>query len=96
MKMLMVVYSGSSPQRITSLLDRYHAGGYTEFRNAHGVGGTGKRDGSRAWPGESTLFVSVVPGAQAEALVDRSAPRRSRLPAGERLHVAVLPTETFF
>ena len=96
MRMLMVVYSGSSPQRISSLLDAHHAGGYTEFRNAHGVGGTGKRDGSRAWPGESTLFVTVVPEPQSEELVEYAARETPRLPAGERLHVAVLPTIAFF
>ena len=54
MTTLMIVYGGSAPQRVSSLLDEHHAGGYTEFRNAH------------------------------------------RLSAGERLHVAVLPTESFF
>ena len=96
MKMLMVVYSGASPQRISSLLDAHHAGGYTQFRNAHGVGGTGKRDGSRAWPGESTLWVSVVPEPTSDELVGTLRGETARLPTGERLHVAVLPTETFF
>ena len=96
MKMLMVVYSGASPQRVTSLLDRYHTGGYTEFRNVHGAGNTGRREGSRAWPGESTLIVSVVPTPQAEELVETLRAETTQLPAGERLHVAVLPTDTFF
>jgi len=96
MKMLMVVYSGSRPQRVSSLLDEYHAGGYTEFRNAHGAGATGKREGSRAWPGESTLFLSVVPEAQSEPLIDTLRAEAARMPAGERLHVAVLPSVTFF
>lgn len=96
MKMLMLVYSGPTPQRISSLLDRHHAGGYTEFRNAHGVGETGRREGSRAWPGESTLWVSVVPGEQSDELVNLLRAETALLPSGERLHVAVLPTETFF
>ena len=96
MKMLMVVYSGSSPRRISSLLDAHHAGGYTEFRNAHGVGSTGKRDGSRAWPGDSTLYVSVLPAERSDELVATLRHESTRLPTGERLHVAVLPTETFF
>jgi hypothetical protein len=96
MKMLVVVYSGASPQRVTSLLDRHHAGGYTEFRNAHGAGGTGRRDGSRAWPGESTLLVSVVPVDAADLLVETLRAESQQLPPGERLHLAVLPTETFF
>ncbi|HET9682705.1 MAG TPA: hypothetical protein VFP15_01305 [Gemmatimonadaceae bacterium] len=96
MKMLMLVYSGPAPQRISSLLDRPLAGGYTEFRNAHGAGSTGRREGSRAWPGESTLWLSVVPESSSAELVDTLRAEAARLPAGERLHVAVLPTETFF
>lgn len=96
MKMLMLVYSGPTPLRISSLLDRHHAGGYTEFRNAHGVGGTGRREGSRAWPGESTLWVSVVPKEQSDELVTLLRAETELLAPGERLHVAVLPTETFF
>lgn len=98
MKMLMVVYSGSSPQRIATLLDRYHAG-YTEFRNAHGAGSTGRREGSRAWPGESTLFVSVMPTLQSGELVDELRALRDETienDTGARLHVAVLPAESFF
>ena len=96
MKMLMLVYSGPTPQRISSLLDRHQAGGYTEFRNAHGAGSTGKREGSRAWPGESTLWVSVLPEAQSAELVGTLRAETAQLAPGERLHVAVLPTETFF
>ncbi|HEY5162369.1 MAG TPA: PG0541 family transporter-associated protein [Terriglobales bacterium] len=96
MKMLMVVYSGSRPQRITSLLDRHHAEGYTEFQNAHGVGSSGKREGSRAWPGESTLWVSIVSASRAAELIESLREESSRLPAGERVHVAMLPTESFF
>jgi hypothetical protein len=96
MKMLMVIYSGSEPQRISSLLDRHHTEGYTEFRNAHGVGRTGRRDGSRAWPGDATLFVSLVPAARSAELVAALREETARLPTGERLHVAVLPSETFF
>jgi hypothetical protein len=94
--MLMIVYSGSSPQRISSLLDAHHAGGYTEFRNTHGVGASGKRDGSRAWPGESTLFVTVVPEPRSDELAETLHAETTRLPVGERLHVAVLPTVSFF
>ncbi len=96
MKMLMIVYSGSHPQRITSLLDAHHAEGYTEFRNTHGAGSSGKHEGSRIWPGESTLWVSIVPAARAGELVQSLRAESARLAAGERVHVATLPTESFF
>ena len=96
MKMLMLIYSGSDPQRISSLLDEEHVGGYTEFTGARGSGATGRRDGSRAWPGESTLYLSVVPDEASAGIVERLRGGSMRLPPGERLHVAVLPAETFF
>jgi hypothetical protein len=96
MKMLMLVYSGSDPRRISSVLDEHRAGGYTEFHGVHGVGVTGRREGSRAWPGDSTLFVSVVPADAAPELAEALRVEAGGLPAGERLHVAVLPTDTFF
>ena len=96
MKMLMLVYSGAAPSRVSSLLDAHHSGGWTEFAGVHGAGATGRRDGSRAWPGDSTLFVSVVPAETASVLVDAVRAEAGRLPSGERLHVAVLPTDSFF
>ena len=96
MKMLMLVYSGATPSRVASLLDAHHAGGWTEFAGVHGAGASGRREGTRAWPGESTLFVSVVPETTATTLVETLRDDAERLPPGERLHVAVLPTETFF
>ena len=96
MKMLVIIYSGSHPQQITSLLDQHHAEGYTEFRNAHGVGSSGKREGSRAWPGESTLWVSIVLEPRAKKLMESLREESSQLSTGERMHVAMLPTESFF
>lgn len=93
--MLMLVYSGPSSERVTSLLDRHGATGYTEFRGGHGAGTTGRREGTRAWPGESSLFLSVVPEPEADAIVATLGAEAHRLPPGEHLHVAVLPLERF-
>ncbi len=96
MKMLMLIYSGTNPQSVTSLLDDHCAGGYSVFNDVSGAGVTGKRDGTRAWPGKSTLFVSMVPELVAGELTEILRREVDRLPVGERLHVAVLPIETFF
>ncbi|HEX9894586.1 MAG TPA: hypothetical protein VGA78_11720 [Gemmatimonadales bacterium] len=91
MKLLLLIYSGDSPERITGLLDRHQVEGYTELSGAHGTGRTGRRFGTRAWPGRNTVFFSIVP-AEAEAGVVAAVLAESRqLPEGERLHVAVLP-----
>jgi hypothetical protein len=96
MKMLMVIYSGADPRHVTSSLDGHGAGGYTQFQGVHGVGATGRREGSRVWPGESTLFVSVLPDEDASGLVGALRAQAATLPDGERMHVAVIATENFF
>ena len=91
MKLLLLIYSGDSPERVTALLDHHQVEGYTELPSAHGAGSTGRRLGTRAWPGRNTVFFSIVP-AEAEAAVVAAVHQESaRLPEGERLHVAVLP-----
>lgn len=95
LKMLVVIYSGPEPERVTAVLDAHPVGGYTEFGEVHGVGATGRREGSRAWPGRSTLFMSVMSEACAGPVMTALRTEAARLPDGQRLHVAVLPVEEF-
>lgn len=95
MKMLLIVYSGSNPQQVSGLLDR-HGGGYTSFSNARGSGETGRREGSRAWPGTSWIFFSVLPEPEAGELHAELRGKAQTLPEGERLHAAMLPADAYF
>lgn len=93
MRMLLVIYAGDTPSRVTEVLDRFQVEGYTELPGARGSGQTGPRLGTRAWPGGSTVFFTMVPRAEATPVVEAFAEEARRLPDGERLHVAVLPVE---
>jgi hypothetical protein len=80
---------------VPAVLDRHHAGGYTEFDHAHGTGSSGKREGTRVWPGDASIYFSIVPSEHVVAMTNEFRTARAGLNPGERLHVAVLPTETF-
>ena len=95
MKTLLIVYSGPDSRVVEHLLDEHYAGGYTAVGPAHGTGRTGRREGTRAWPGESTVFMSVVPSERVEALTAALVAARASLAPSDRLHVVVLPTDTF-
>lgn len=95
MKLVLVIYSGANDRLVPELFDRHMAGGWTEFRGAHGTGRTGRREGTRAWPGDASIFFSVVPSVSVAGLTQAIREQASKLDAAERLHVAVLPTETF-
>jgi hypothetical protein len=94
MKMLVLTYSGADPGRISALLDEAGVPGHTRLDGGHGHGLSGPRAGTRAWPGEVTVCFSVVDDALAGVVAARC--RAAELPAGERLHVAVLPVDSFF
>lgn len=96
MKLLLLIYSGPTPQRIAALLEAHDVPGYTQFENARGAGGTGRIEGTRAWPGTATVFMSVVPAERATELRDALQRYRTSGVEGEHLHVATIPMEDYF
>ncbi|HSJ14616.1 MAG TPA: hypothetical protein VK939_09375 [Longimicrobiales bacterium] len=96
MKLLLVIYSGAQSRLVPELLEAHEAGGYTELGDAHGTGTTGPRVGTRAWPGNARIYFSIVPAGRTDALVAALRAAAGTLAPQERLHAAVLPTETFF
>jgi hypothetical protein len=92
----MVIYAGETPSAVTGLLDASGSGAWTGFSGAHGSGQTGRREGTRAWPGEEQVFLSLVPDEAVAELRESLAAARDALPPGERMHAAVMPVEDFF
>lgn len=93
MKLLLLIYAGSTPERVSTLLDRHRVEGYTELPGALGAGHSGRRMGTRAWPGGNTVFFTLVPPEEERIVVNAVLEESRQLPEGERLHVAVLPVE---
>jgi hypothetical protein len=93
MKMLVLTYSGAAPHRVSELLDEIGVPGHTRLDDGHGHGLTGPRAGTRAFPGKVSVCFTVVDDALATTAAAHC--REATLPPGERLHVAVLPVESF-
>ena len=96
MTLVFLTYAGAEPGRISARLEAEGVRGHTRIDHAHGHGLTGPREGTRAWPGEVTVFVAVVPTATVEGVMDALRREAGGLPEGERLHLAALPVEHFF
>lgn len=95
MRMLWIVYAGPDASRVEATLTRLGAPGWTRLDHAHGAGTHGRVEGTRAWPGEETVFVSVVPVNLASVIGDGLVAEAASLAPGERMHVAVIPVERF-
>ncbi len=68
MKLLMIIVDSSCKEELEVLLVRHDAAGYTEIPNAHGVGATGIRMGSGAFPKTSSIFFTVLNDDQIKAI----------------------------
>jgi hypothetical protein len=94
--MFFITYSGTHPNLVTEVLKQEQVTGYTCVQEACGEGVSGPRQGTRAFPGQTTLFFSVVPPDRYRDLVRALKTQARSMPDGERLHVSTLGVEEFF
>ena len=64
MKLLMIIVDTKCRDELEVLLKRNGVTGYSEIPEAHGVGESGVRMGSRAHPETSSIFFTVVAADQ--------------------------------
>jgi hypothetical protein len=95
MRLLLIIHTGADERRVPALLEAHDVGGCTRLESVHGSGATGRHEGTRAWPGDSTLYMTVVRDEQVEPLRAAVRAEAARLPAAERLHIGVMPLESF-
>lgn len=69
MKLLMLIVDESRKEELEVFLNRAGVVGYTEIPHAFGVGTTGPRLGSRAFPKTSAVIFTVVEAAAVDTLV---------------------------
>ena len=61
MKLLFIICESSVEDRITELLSKCGAPGYTRFTGGTGFGHSGLREGTPVWPGLNSLIMSAMP-----------------------------------
>jgi nitrogen regulatory protein PII len=69
MKLLMIIVDESKKEELEVLLNRVGVAGYTEIPRVFGVGSTGPKLGSRAFPKTSAVIFSMLEEETLEKLV---------------------------
>jgi hypothetical protein len=91
MKMLMLIVDETKKEELEVFLNRVGVHGYTEIPRAIGMGTTGPRLGSRAFPNTSAVIFTVI---EDEALTQLVADVRAYCrECGERLKMVVWGVE---
>ena len=68
MKLLMIMVDSNHQEGVEKILDAHEVSGYTELPNVLGKGKSGRKLGSRAFPGSNTLYFTAVGGNMCETL----------------------------
>lgn len=69
MKLLMLIVEAEKREELEALLNRAGVVGFTEIPRAMGVGSTGTRMGSRAFPRTSAIIFTVIAAEALDQLV---------------------------
>jgi hypothetical protein len=71
MKLLLIFVDGDHAKDVERILDEHGAPGYSAFPNVLGKGKTGRKLGTRAFPGSSTLYFVGIGDDGCQGLCDR-------------------------
>lgn len=92
-KMVLIICPESRLDEMRELLDEHHLEGYTELDNVRGAGTSGKRLGTRAYPGSSCMVFVVVEGSKVEELLEALEEFCGQSSGAEGVRTVVLPVE---
>ncbi len=71
MKMIVVFVDAENMSDVERLFEECDVPGYSEIPNVLGKGATGKKLGTRAFPGSSTLYLAVIDETCEQPLKER-------------------------
>ena len=93
MKILLILVDADRAADVERLLESSEVPGYSEFPGVLGRGATGKKLGSRAFPGSSTLYLVALKDGACGGLCDRLEAVRAVKGPEEGLRVYLLDAQ---
>jgi len=69
MKLVLLVFNFIYDDSIRAIMERQHLPGYTEVPQVFGMGESGRRFGTHAFPGHDTMILTVLPEPQMESFL---------------------------
>lgn len=70
MKLLLVIYDSGIDETLIKTLNEHGIKGYTKIFDAHGLGGTGFKDGTPVFPGMNNVLLVSLPAESVHSFLD--------------------------
>jgi hypothetical protein len=91
--MVVLIVDSSHADDIETMFEQCDVAGYTEIPNVHGKGATGKKSGSRAFPGSSALYFAAMEDHCMEPLREKLTSLRDAHGSEEGLKAFIMETQ---
>lgn len=93
MKLVLILVDADRAPDVERILEHRGLPGYTEIPQVLGKGHTGRKLGTRAFPGATALYFTVIPPADVAGLFAELRDLRATRGSAEGLRVFTLDTE---
>jgi Nitrogen regulatory protein P-II len=93
MKLVMILVDADRAPDVERVLEARGLPGYTEIPQVLGKGHTGRKLGTRAFPGATTLYFTVIPATDVDGLAGELRHLREARGPAEGLRAFTLDTE---
>ena len=93
MKMLMVLVPSDCLADVQEVIDKHEIHAYTEIPNVLGAGKSGRKLGTRAFPGTTSMLLAVVGAAEADRLVAAVREYSERSQCCDEIRMFAVPAE---
>jgi hypothetical protein len=92
MKLLLILVDSNHQEDVERILESHNVPGFTEVPNVFGKGETGRKEGTRAFPGSSTLYFTAIEDGACETICGSLKELRDRAGREEGLKAYILDT----
>jgi len=96
MRLMMVLTPSDCLSDVQTLLDEYDIHAYTEIPNVLGTGESGRKMGTRAFPGTTSMILAIVSKEEGERLVAAVKGYGEECNCCHELRIFALPAERVF
>jgi nitrogen regulatory protein PII len=93
MKMLMVLVPSDCLADVQNVIDKHEIHAYTEIPNVLGSGKSGRKLGTRAFPGTTSMLLAIVSAEEADRLVAAVREYATQAQCCEEIRVFAMPAE---
>ncbi len=93
MKLMMVLVPSDCLSEVQKVIEKHEIHAYTEIPNVLGAGVSGRKMGTRAFPGTTSMILTILPAGDVDSLVTAVKEFSCDTPCQDEIRIFSVPAE---